>query len=150
MKKLVISFSVLMMIAGGTVSVLKWLNIGPFAVVDEAVKEEVVEEEPLFVDMDPLVISVFQGDKVAATVQLQIRLKTNGEKNEMTIKKLMPRLNSVFLQDLHSFIPRLLKTKEKLDQNILMQRLAMIGEKVTGTGVINNILIQSVNEMPVK
>ena len=92
MKKLLLIFGLLVMLCGGTVSALKFLKLGPFQ------GEEVVEEKPeeqveatiLFVDMEPLAIPIFQDNRVAATVQIEVKLVTNSKENVERIKQIMP------------------------------------------------------------
>ena len=98
--------------------------------------------------MDTLVISIFQSNAVAATIQIQVKLKTNGDDNVIKIKYLMPVINDACLRNLHSFLPRLLKTKERLDVLIIKQRLQLITDKVAGKGLIKNVLVQSVIDQP--
>ncbi|OHC75916.1 MAG: hypothetical protein A3G18_01830 [Rhodospirillales bacterium RIFCSPLOWO2_12_FULL_58_28] len=147
MKSLVIAFAILMMIAGGTVSVLKWLKIGPFAVQEEVV-EQAPPEPPVFIDIDPLTIPVFQGDKVAVTFQVQIKLETVGAANDAVIRRQIPRISDAFLRELYSFIPVHLKKNEQLDFEAIRQRLLRVSDKVAGKGVITNVLIQSATATP--
>ena len=150
MKKLLLIFGLLVILCGGTVRALKFLKLGPFQ------GEEVVEEKPeeqveatiLFVDMEPLAIPVFQGNKVAATVQIEVKLVTNGKDNVERIKKIMPVITNAFVRDLHSFMPRLLKAEERIDVLIIKQRLQLISNKVAGKGLIKNVLVQSVIDQP--
>ena len=150
MKKLLLIFGLLVMLCGGTVSALKFLKLGPFQ------GEEVVEEKPveqieatiLFVDMEPLAIPIFQGNKVAATVQIEVKLVTNGKDNVERIKKIMPVITNAFVRDLHSFMPRLLKAEERIDVLIIKQRLQLISNKVAGKGLIKNVMVQSVINQP--
>ena len=150
MKKLLLIFGLLVMLCGGTVSALKFLKLGPFQ------GEEVVEEKPeeqveatiLFVDMEPLAIPIFQGNRVAATVQIEVKLVTNGKDNVERIKQIMPIITNAFVRDLHSFMPRLLKAKERIDVLIIKQRLQLISNKVAGKGLIKNVLVQSVIDQP--
>lgn len=153
MKKLVILFGLLLMLVGGTVTSLKYLKVGPFVETEEE-KKEVVEEEvedtTKFVDMDPLAISIFQGNAVAAIIQIHLKLETNGEDNVVKIKHIMPVITDAFLRDLHSFLPRLLKAEERLDILIIKQRLQLISDKVAGKGLIKNVLVQSVIDQPAR
>ena len=150
MKKLLLIFGLLVMLCGGTVSALKFLKLGPFQ------GEEVVEEKPeeqveatiLFVDMEPLAIPIFQGNRVAATVQIEVKLVTNGKDNVERIKKIMPVITNAFVRDLHSFMPRLLKAEERIDVLIIKQRLQLISNKVAGKELIKNVLVQSVINQP--
>ncbi len=140
------------MIGGTIFAVLAWQEVGPFSkdvAVEEADGEKpVIDEPPRFIDMDPLVIPIFQGDRVAATIQIQLKLEALGADNEERIIKLMPRLSDAFVSDLYSFIPRLLKKEERLDVSILKQRIQMAADKITGQGVVKEVLIQSVIDRP--
>ncbi len=150
MKKLLLIFGLLVMLCGGTVSSLKYLKLGPFQ-GDEVVEEkpeEQVEGTIMFVEMEPLAIPIFQGNRVAATVQIQVKLETNGKDNVKRIKRIMPVITDAFVRDLHSFMPRLLKAEERIDVLIIKQRLQLIGNKVAGKGLIKNVLVQSVIDQP--
>ena len=150
MKKLLLIFGLLVMLCGGTVSALKFLKLGPFqgeGIVEEK-PEEQVEATILFVDMEPLAIPIFQGNRVAATVQIEVKLVTNSKDNVERIKQIMPVITNAFVRDLHSFMPRLLKAEERIDVLIIKQRLQLISNKVAGKGLIKNVLVQSVIDQP--
>ncbi len=150
MKKIAIAVAVMLMIAGATVSVLKWLSIGPFAEAEaEAVETEATgtSGEPLrFIAMDVLVIPIFQGENVVATVQIQLKLEAANVENESEIAHMLPRLNDAFLRDLYGFIPRHLRKEEHVNVALIKERLQMVGDKVAGPGVIKNILVQALLE----
>ncbi len=149
MKKLVIAVAIMLMLAGATISVLKWLGIGPFGDPAEVEATWTTPDEPLhFVTMDVLVIPIFQGEKVAATVQIQLKLEATNLENASKIARLLPRLNDAFLRDLYGFIPRHLRKKERLDLALIKDRLQMVGDKVAGPGVIKSVLVQAVLENP--
>ena len=149
MKKLVIAVAIMLMLAGATISVLKWLGIGPFGDPAEVEATGTTPDEPLhFVTMDVLVIPIFQGEKVAATVQIQLKLVATNLENASEIARLLPRLNDAFLRDLYGFIPRHLRKKERLDLALIKDRLQMVGDKVAGPGVIKSVLVQAVLENP--
>lgn len=150
MKKLVIAFAFFLLIAGGTISVLKWMEVYPFASKGggEVAGQVEQDEPPRFIKMDPFAFSIVQGDKVAITIQIQFDLEAVGADNEAKINRLLPRLGDAFLRDLYSFIPRLLKKKGRINRDIIVQRLQMIADKVTGPGTVDNILLQSYIEIP--
>jgi len=148
-KKLVIAVAIMLMLAGATISVLKWLGIGPFGDPAEVEATGTTPDEPLhFVTMDVLVIPIFQGEKVAATVQIQLKLEATNLESASEIARLLPRLNDAFLRDLYGFIPRHLRKKERLDLALIKDRLQMVGDKVAGPGVIKSVLVQAVLENP--
>ena len=149
MKKLVIAVAIMLMLAGATISVLKWLGIGPFGDPAEVEATGTTPDEPLhFVTMDVLVIPIFQGEKVAATVQIQLKLEATNLESASEIARLLPRLNDAFLRDLYGFIPRHLRKEERLDVALIKDRLQLVGDKVAGPGVIKSVLVQAVLENP--
>ncbi len=149
-KKIVIIFSIFLMLSGGTVSVLKWLQIGPFAVATEeeanAGDMAVPDEPPVTIDMDDLYISILAEDKVAATVMIKLKIEVIGKENEEKVTKILPRLSDAFFKDLYAFIPRVIRRQRKLNANILSERLKMTGDKVMGPNVIHDIIIEEVTE----
>ena len=151
MKKLILLFAMFLFLIGGTIGLLKFLEIGPFKPKKGEVKKVVIKEvvdTTVFIDMEPMAIPVFQGNRVAATVQIQVKLETNNENKAERIKEMMPIIIDAFVRDLHSFMPRLLRAEERIDILIIKQRLQLIGDKVTGKGTISNVLVQSIIDQP--
>ena len=141
----------LLFLIGGTIGLLKFLEIGPFKPKKGDVKKVVIKEvvdTTVFIDMEPMAIPIFQGNRVAATVQIQVKLETNNENKAERIKEMMPIIIDAFVRDLHSFMPRLLRAEERIDILIIKQRLQLIGDKVTGKGTISNVLVQSIIDQP--
>lgn len=142
----------LLLLIGGTAGSLKFLELGPFKPKKGEVSKRIFKKQEIdttvFVDMDPLAIPVFQGNKVAATIQILVKLETNSEDNAAIIRDRMPVITDAFVRDLHSFMPRLLKAKERVDVLIIKQRLKMVADKVVGKGLIQNVLVQSILDQP--
>ena len=67
MRMVMMIFALLLLIGGGTLSVMKWLEIGPFAPEDEMAEEVVPVLPPRFLDMDPIIVPLIQDGGVAAT-----------------------------------------------------------------------------------
>jgi flagellar basal body-associated protein FliL len=152
MKKIVLIFAFLVMLGGGTASILKWLQIGPFEELKTEEKQPKAQktEEFIAIDIGPLVTTIFQENRVAALVQIELKLETQGEKSAERIRYLLPVINDAFLKDMHAFMPRLLKAEERIDAEIIRQRLQLIGDKVAGKGLIRNVVIGDIIEQPVR
>ena len=152
MKKIVMIFAFLVMLGGGTASILKFLQIGPFQELMKEEKQPKAQriEETITIDMDPLITTIFQENRVAALVQIELKLETQGDKRAERIKYLLPVINDAFLKDMHSFMPRLLKAEERVDAEIIRQRLQLIGDKVAGKGLIRNVVIGDIVEQPAR
>jgi hypothetical protein len=146
-KKLVIIFAVLLMLSGGTISVLKWLKIGPFSDSVEVTDEETAPDEPpVAIDMDKLSIPIFAEDRVTATILIELKVDAIGAENQEMIIKLLPRLSDAFFKDLYVFIPRIIRRKNKLTTNILSERMKQTADKILGPGVIHSVIILKVTE----
>ncbi|NQW00530.1 MAG: hypothetical protein HQ483_12575 [Rhodospirillales bacterium] len=151
MKKFLIIFASLLMICGSLTSTMKFMELGPFA--SKTIEKPVVEEErdivkSIFIDMEPILIPIFKDNAPAAKIQIQIKLETKSTKNAIRIQRMMPRISDAYIQDLHGFMPRLLKERERIDVFILKQRLKLITERKFGKGLIEDVLVQSVVDTP--
>ena len=149
MRIVMIIFVALLMIAGATISALKWLELGPFAPEEEVVETPVEDLPAEYIDMQPLTIPLLQENGLAATVQITLKLEARGKENEALVKKNLPVIKDAFLQDMYSFLPRLLKDQERLDAYVLKRRFELIaGRTLKPEGTISGVLIQSVTDQP--
>ena len=150
MKKMVGIVAAILILAGGAVAAMKWLAIGPFEVVEIIEEEKEPKEEPILIDMDPLILQLILEDQIGGTIEIQIKLKTAGQENFIFLKRRLTKVSDAFLQDLHGFMPRLLEKKNRLDAIILRDRLKVIGERLLGKGYIDEVQVRSVIEKPVR
>ena len=149
MRMVMIIFALLLLIGGGALSVMKWLEIGPFAPEDTMAEKVVPVLPPRFLDMDPIIVPLIQDGGVAATVQISLKLETRGDENATAIKRAMPKLKNAFIQDMYTFLPRLLKDQERLDAYVLKKRFQLIADQVfQPPGTVSDVLIQSVTDQP--
>ena len=144
-KKIVIIFAVLLMLTGGTISVLKWLQIGPFS---NSVEEEEIApiEPPVTIKMDKLSIPIFSEDSIAATILVELKVEAVGLENQEIITKLLPRLSDAFFKDLYVFIPQLIRRKTKITTQILAERMQRVADKVFGPDVLHKVIIVKVTD----
>lgn len=152
-KLLIIILAICILAAGGGVTVMQQMEIGPFAKEAELTPEEKASaaaeaarikalKPPRYVTLDALLIPIFQGDRVVATVQLRVQLETRSG-NDSLIAKQMPRLKDAYIRDLHAYIPRLLRREKTLNILAIKRRLMIIGERTIGKGLIDDVLIQT-------
>lgn len=148
MKIFVIIAVVLVMIAGGTFSAMKTFQLGPFAPETEVSDEPVISDEPaIFIDLDPLLINIFEGASVATTVQVTVKLEALGTDNASLVNKNLPKITDTFLRDLHSFLPRIMKNNDsRIDIFVIKKRLKLMADRLYPDMRINDVLIQSISE----
>jgi len=144
-KKIVIIFAILLMLTGGTISVLKWLKIGPFSDTIE-VKEIAPVELPKTIKMDKLSIPIFAEERIAATILIELEVEVLGNENRQKIMRQLPRLTDAFFKDLYVFIPQLIRRKINLTTSILSARMQKVADKVFGQGVLHKVIILKVTD----
>ena len=152
MKKLVIAFAVLIMLAGGTVSILKYLEVGPFekpVVEGEVVDPEkekaksFFEQRPRYIEMDPIQVPVFQDDGVAGTIMIHYKLEALTLDNERKIAKAKRQLGDALIKDFSYYIPRTLRNNKTLDVTLVKYRIMMVANRLLGEEVVSDALIQA-------
>lgn len=155
MKKLVIVFAIFLMLAGGTVSLLKYLSLGPFEVTPEEraameatkqAKEEtrsLFEARPRYIEMDPIQVPVFQDNDVAGTILIHYKLEVLNVDNERTVAKAQRQIGDALIKDFSFYIPRTLRNNKTLDVTLIKYRIMMISNKLLGKDVVSDALIQA-------
>lgn len=143
-KIIIIFFAITILIGSGSFAVMQQLNLGPFAKTDTADKIKTVSTN--FISLDPLVIPIIQGDTVAATIKLELKLNAKLEFQNKIYRE-MTRLKDAYVRDLHSFFPRLMSDQTDLDVDALKRRLMKISNRVLGAGVIISVEIDSASNI---
>ncbi|MSO85139.1 MAG: hypothetical protein EXR02_02900 [Rhodospirillales bacterium] len=149
-KLLVPGLAVIFLLAGGTVGVLKWMELGPFAPEEIAGAEAPVasrrREAPRYMDIDPINVVVLQNNRPRSIVQITVKLEVASEKDSAIIQKRLIRLTSALITDLHDFLPRLLREVDQIEIDLLKDRIQYVADKTLGKGLVRQVLIQSVHD----
>ncbi|MBF0249056.1 MAG: hypothetical protein HQL35_00350 [Alphaproteobacteria bacterium] len=150
MKKLVIAFAILIFLAGGTVSILKYMELGPFELSEEekAAKESeqkasMFAPKPRYIEMDPIQVPVFQDNDVAGTIMINYKLEVKTIDNEKLVAKNQRRLSDALIKDFSYYIPRTLRNNKTLDVTLIKHRIQMTANKMLGEDVVTDALIQA-------
>ena len=150
-----------LLLAGGGVTVMQQMELGPFApdpvegaktgAEGGAAKAKKPKEDepdpPIYLTLDPIVIPIFQGDKVTTNIQLTIQIEV-ARKDAPEMRKRMTKLKDALLRDLIGFVPRHLRDHKELDFDILGRRLMVIAEHAVGKGLVGGVLIQGILDRP--
>lgn len=124
---------------------MKWLELGPFATgSNQKEKQSKKKKDPIFVDLDPLIFNIIQGDKISKPIQIQITLETDSQEHANFLEQRLTKIKAEFFEDLYSFVPRLLNKTSRLDVVILQKRLKIIGERLIGKNYIEGVQVQVV------
>ena len=155
MKKLIIAFAVLILLAGGTVTLLKYLAVGPFEISEEerlaqeaanaqAEKTRAIfEARPRYVEMDAIHVPVFNNNQVQGTIMIHYKLEVLNVDNERKVAKAQRRLSDALIKDFSFYIPRTLRNNKTLDVTLIKYRIMMTADKMLGKGVVSDALIQA-------
>ncbi|GAB6053644.1 hypothetical protein JCM17960_24640 [Magnetospira thiophila] len=137
MKILAIVLAALIVLAGGTFAVASWMGYDLLALImgDEQPapqEEQAPVMEPKYVDLEPLMVPLIEGDRMVATVAVEIKFECMGDANEATLKRLAPKISDGFLRDLYGYLPRMLRKSKEVDLALLKDRLLLLAAKATG------------------
>jgi len=151
MKKLILGVGLLFALIGASVGILKWQKIGPFRFEVAATEKKEIDvgvpgDKPSFIDMDPIIIPLFQDDQVAGNIQLAVKLEIRSNDAYAEVRRFMPKLADVYLRDLYVYIPRYLIRAEQVDIAVIKARLKKLSDKVVGPGVVADILVQAIKD----
>jgi hypothetical protein len=157
MKKLVISIAILVMLAGGTVSVLRYLEIGPFKKTPEEVaaqdaanadptlqkEKSFFEQRPRYIEMDPIQVPIFQDNGVAGTIMINYKIEVMSLSNEKKVTSAKRQLGDALIKDFSYYIPRTLRNNKTLDVTLIKYRIIMVADRLLGKDTVSDALIQA-------
>lgn len=150
-KKLIVLLLILMIIGGATFGVLQYMEIGPFAIPESEKTEQKADEgfgePPVFIDVEALLIPVFQGDRVISTIQISVKLELKKD-NQEEVNRMLPKIHDALLRDLYTYIPRQLRRYKKLNLLKVKRHMITVTNRSIGEGLVDNILIQSIMDTP--
>lgn len=156
MKKLAIAIAVLLMLTGGTVGTLKYLEIGPFEKTAEEIAaanaidpnvekaKSFFNERPRYIEMDPIQVPVFQGEGVAGTIIINYKIEVLGTDNERKVARSKRQIGDALISDFSYYVPRTLRNHKTLDVTLIKYRIIMVSERLMGKDVVNDALIQAI------
>ena len=161
MKKIIIIITICLTLVAIITVGLKFLEIGPFANVQEVDKSS-LPLKSIFFQMKPITIPIIYGNEVAANLNLKIKIeskiidveteyegslrerkKTIEKEEKGPIEKIIPLIEDIFIKDLHSFVPRFFKKYDFIDNRVLEKRLSIITSRQFGTKKIHKLTIDS-------
>ncbi|HTI85721.1 MAG TPA: hypothetical protein VL966_03880 [Alphaproteobacteria bacterium] len=90
--------------------------------------------------MPAFVVPVIQGNDVTRQVTFLVTLETMGSANREKLMDKRPQLQDGFLRDLYGVIA-VRPDADVYDSTVLKTRLQRVSERVLGTGIVDNILI---------
>ena len=161
MKMVVIGLLAIVLLGGGAAGAYFYLvkpaqaSGGP---VDEAAKAaheaklaeaeaEAAKSALAYVALDPLILPIIGETGVTQNVSLVIQLEVPDAATAEQVKRLTPRLQDAFIQDMYGALSR----KNSMEQGVLQvaplkARLNRVSTKILGEGKVNDVLLQVVQQ----
>lgn len=146
-KKLLVPLLGLLLLGGGVVGGMIFLNVGPFKNPEKETKSvsemlNLGSPAPAFMDMPPLVIPIFIEDRPVRNIYLEVRLDVD-YKNRKLVEARLTKLRDAFLTDMHTFLPAHLRYRDSTDLEAVKLRLKRVADRTLGEGQIKNVLIRT-------
>lgn len=142
MKIVLIAVVALVLLGGGGAAY--WYLLQDTADSEAAAKEAFVP--PIFIDLEPLTVTVIRNGQLGNQVQVNITLEVSSEEARTLVQAEMPRLRDAFIAQLHGLLPLRRGTAEGFEPEYYKPRLMQVSEQVLGPGQVQAILIQGIYE----
>lgn len=140
MKKLIILAVLILVVLGGSGTAAWYFLLRE--VPDEEVAKIVPQgPERIFVDLDPMVMSVMRDEHAVRHLTFMIILEVEDltKRNRVVVSTL--RLRDAFRHELHSMFSRRIMQNRDDAMPIASKRLMAVSEEMLGAGVVQRVLI---------
>jgi flagellar FliL protein len=108
------------------------------------------DDNSAFVQLDPLILPVIDGKGVSQTISMVVVLEVADKKNEDMVKRLIPKLNDAYIQDMYGVLSRKnAMPNGVVEVGMIKSRLNHISQGVLGDGIVKDVLLQVVQQHPV-
>lgn len=146
MKKFIIMVILLLLVTTGVLGGLAVMGMGPFAqyiATQPQLPSAAPPPSPVgrLIDMDTMGIPIIEAGSVTGRMFINLQLDVTSE-NADAIKLVMPRLQSAFLMELLTYLPRHLRDHDKLDTTLLQQQLLQVAHRVA-RGKVRGVLVKN-------
>jgi flagellar protein FliL len=118
----------------------------PAAAAEHGGGEKPAGDGPVFVTLNPIVLPVFEGNKVTRRASIGLALELEKGKSEADVEKLRPKLIDAFITDLHDLYEERRHEPRIIEPSIVKPRLQETANRVLGPGIVHDVLIQSAME----
>ncbi|MDH5748152.1 MAG: hypothetical protein OEY85_02465 [Rhodospirillales bacterium] len=157
MKKLLIAAGAVVFLAGLAFGALKIIGIDVFEEKDAAESSQETPAEGTdtknlkqnvkssFVEMEPIVVPLFYGGKVTGNIQLKIQLQVDSILQKQKVMRLLPKISDVFLRDLYDYLPRYLRSNDRINPLDIKQRLMHRLNTSVEEGLVSDITVKTLS-----
>ena len=116
----------------------------------KAEEEAAIKENVRFVDIDPLILPILDGNGVSQVVSVVIAIEIPGNQEVFEIQKMSPRLKDAYIQDMYGVLNRKASMSGGvIEVGQLKERLTKITKRILGEDKVNDVLLQVVQQRPI-
>jgi flagellar protein FliL len=105
--------------------------------------------DPIYVRISPMVLPIIGDDGIEEIVSMIFYLEVDSMDTSDKVREKLPRLVDGYMQSLYGALERgSLKGKngKTLDIARIKQRITAVNDRILGTGVVQEVLVQAVNQ----
>jgi hypothetical protein len=114
---------------------------------EKGVKPPPVPGVPDFVDLEPIVLSVIERNRVTGQIGVMLTLElVDGQPAQAIDEEKRLRLMDAFVRELHLIYSARSTAERVVDEDIIKQRLLRSADGVLGKGVVHAILVRRLIE----
>ncbi len=116
----------------------------------KAEEESAQKEAVQFVEIDPLVLPILDGNGVSQVVSVVVVIEIPEGLETSAVKKMSPRLKDAYIQDMYGALNRKASMSGGvIEVQKLKARLTKITKKILGDETVNDVLLQVVQQRPI-
>lgn len=158
MRVVIIALGALLLLGGGGAGAYFYFMKPAEASQTDQVEEKVAEDKKKgdkdasfeFVELDPLILPIVDGNGLNQTISLVVVLEVPGSYAKIKVEDMEPRLKDAFIQGMYGVLNKHAALKGGVLQvNMLKKRLNKISAKVVGEENVNDVLLQVVQQRPI-
>jgi flagellar FliL protein len=105
-------------------------------------------EGPTYVRLPPIVLPVFEGNKITRRAGIVLALELEPGKTEVELEPKRRQLYDAYISDLYALYDQESGTGRVIDAVRIKQRLQSTSDRILGPGFVHEVLIQQAYERP--
>lgn len=131
---------ILLLVLGGAAGAYFGLGIDPFGGGEDE-EPEIVAVDPLFLDMRPFIVPLFEGRTIAWHANISLALETQSEDDFEYVTLHANSLRDAFALELASYMNLQWSELGEIDPILLKRRLRLVAGKIIGRGYIREVVV---------
>ncbi len=119
-----------------------WFLLGPGADKTEELISQISKPEPIYVPLNPLVISLIQEGEVTHHISMQLTLQLYDSWDKDLANRNMARLRDAFLREMHALFAMRIIRETGLESPLVRKRLMALCDRLLGEGIVADVLLR--------